>query len=116
MIKRLSRRCSGAHVHQHLVGGRAKAAEDYSLDLISEILRGMRDTADHEEEWGDSLETDLNKAMITSGLMHDVKYSSLASAYRSQDAMARTENLSVKFKHLAGRTNTTPFGVQRTVS
>ena len=50
MLKRLSRRCSGNHVHQHLVGGRAKAAEDYSVQLVTDILRGMRDAADHEEE------------------------------------------------------------------
>ena len=102
MLKRLSKRCKGLHVHQHLIGGRAKAAEDYSLDLISEIIRGMRDTADHEEEWGDSTEAEVDKAMITAGLFHDVKYSSLAAAYRSQDAMARTENLSVRFKYLNG--------------
>ena len=52
MLKRLSRRCSGKHVHQHLVGGRAKAAEDYSVQLVTGILRGMRDTADLEEEMG----------------------------------------------------------------
>ena len=32
MLQRLSRRCQGMHVHQHLVGGRAKAAEDHSLE------------------------------------------------------------------------------------
>ena len=53
MLERLSRRCSGNHTHQHLSGGRAKAAEDYSIELITEILRGMRDTADAEEKWGD---------------------------------------------------------------
>ena len=52
MIKRLSRRCSKTHVHQQLVGGRAKACEDYSIELVTDILRGMRDTADHEEDWG----------------------------------------------------------------
>ena len=57
MLQRLSRRCSGEHQHQHLVGGRAKAAEDYSLDLITEIRRGMRDPADAEEEWGDKAST-----------------------------------------------------------
>ena len=65
MLKRLSRRCSGKHVHQHLVGGRAKAAEDYSVQLVTDILRGMRDTADHEEEWGDSDGHDIDQAMMT---------------------------------------------------
>ena len=50
MLKRLSRRCQGDHANQHLVGGRAKLAENYPIELITEILRGMRDTADFEEE------------------------------------------------------------------
>ena len=45
MISRLSRRCSGTHTHQHLVGGRAAAAAFYPNDLMLEILRGMRDEA-----------------------------------------------------------------------
>ena len=59
MIKRLSRRCSKTHVHQHLVGGRAKAAEEYPLDLICEILRGMRDTADSNIEVADDYNQEL---------------------------------------------------------
>ena len=50
MLKRLSKRCSKDHDHQQLVGGRAKACENYAPELITEILRGIRDTADHEEE------------------------------------------------------------------
>ena len=84
MIKRLSRRCSGDHEHQYLVGGRAKAAEDYPLELVTEILRGIRDTADHEEEWGDATDKKLNSAMVTAGLLHDVQLSCLAAAYRAE--------------------------------
>ena len=102
MLKRLSRRCSKNHQHQHLVGGRAKAAEDYSLELVTEILRGIRDTADHEEEWGDEIEPELNRKMIASSLMHDVKFSSLAAAYRAEDVKKETENLSVKCKYKSG--------------
>ena len=104
MLKRLSRRCSGDHIHQHLVGGRAKAAEDYSLELVTEILRGMRDTADHEEEWGDGNSSELDNAMLTTGLLHDVRFSSLAAAYRAEDLKIETQNLSVRFKYLDGRT------------
>lgn len=46
MLERLKRRCSGQHEHQQLTGGRARHAETYPPDLILEILRGMRDTAD----------------------------------------------------------------------
>ena len=73
MLKRLSRRCSGKHVHQHLVGGRAKAAEDYSLDLITEILRGMRDTADHEDKWDDGHGSDVDTAVKSAGMLHDIR-------------------------------------------
>ena len=103
MLKRLSRRCKGDHVHQHLVGGRAKAAEDYSLELVTDILRGMRDTADHEEEWGDANNKDLDTAMVNAGLLHDVRFSSLAAAYRAEDLKQETQNLSVRFKHFDGR-------------
>ena len=75
MLKRLSTRCKRDHVHQHLVGGRAKDAENYSPKLIIEILRRMRDTADFEEEWGDETEASLEQAMITSSLFHSPKFS-----------------------------------------
>ena len=73
MLKRLSTRCKRDHVHQHLAGGRAKDAKIYSPKLILEILRGMRDTADFEEEWGDETEASLEQAMITSSLFHSPK-------------------------------------------
>ena len=79
------------------MSGRAKAAEDYSLELISEILRGIRDTADHEEEWDDSLGKDVDTAIKVTGCFHDVKDVNLGAVYRAEDAMAKTENLSVKF-------------------
>ena len=107
MINRLSRRCSKTHQHQHLVGGRAKAAEDYSLELVTEIIRGIRDTADHEEEWGDEVEPNLAQKMLTAGLMHDVKFSSLAAMYQAEDAKKDSENLSVKCKYKSGRTEST---------
>ena len=46
MLARLSQRCDGSHSHQHLVGGKAAAAAYYSPKFISQMLRGMRDTAD----------------------------------------------------------------------
>ena len=50
MLKRLSRVCPGDHDHQPLIGGRAAEAAFYPLPLVVEILRGMRDTADHEHQ------------------------------------------------------------------
>ena len=61
------------------------------MDFISEILRGMRDTADFEEEWGDATEADLDRAVTTTGLLHDVWFSKLAAAYKAEGAKAETE-------------------------
>ena len=107
VLNRLSRECRGNHVHQHLVGGRAKAAQDYSPELIGEILRGMRDAADHEEQWGDATDADLDRAVMAAGLMHDVRLSSLAAAYRAEDLKVETHNLQVRFKHKNGRIDPT---------
>ena len=103
MIERLSKRCGGDHVHQHLVGGRAKHAEDYSLELISEILRGVRDTADHEDDWGDSHGEDVEKATKVAACFHDDRNTNLGAVYRAEDALAKTEKLSVKFKYFNGK-------------
>ena len=44
MLEELKRRCDKSHVHQSLVGGRASAAENYPIDLIMAIIRGMAKT------------------------------------------------------------------------
>ena len=62
-LKRLSKRCSGDHRRQHLVGGRAKQAALYPLPLSVEILRGMRDEADHKQQTLDNDDMDIN--MVT---------------------------------------------------
>ena len=36
----LSRRCDKSHVHQHLIGGRASAAQVYPPELCRAIVRG----------------------------------------------------------------------------
>ena len=48
MLKRLNVRCDGGHQHQHLSGGRASAAAFYPMKVVTEIVRGMRDTWDAE--------------------------------------------------------------------
>ena len=77
-----------AHVHQHLVGGRAEAAaEDYSSALVAEILRGIRETADAEEAWGDKCSADLTAKLNSVGAMHDVRDVSVAAADRAERAL-----------------------------
>ena len=103
MLKRLSKRCSKTHEHQQLQGGRAKACENYPIELITEILRGIRDTADHEEEWGDECVSSLDAKVMSAALLHDMSCSSLVAAYRAKDLEESTANLSVRFKHHNGR-------------
>jgi hypothetical protein len=62
----------------------------------------MRDTADFEEEWGDEVEANLDHAMLNAGLLHDVKFTSLVSAYRANDLEEETKRLSVKLTFKKG--------------
>ena len=80
MMARLRTRCDKSHPHQRLVGGRAKDAAYYPPDLITEILRGIRDTADAEHvEKSESI--DLDMAMRKAGCLHDQSAKSLAAAF-----------------------------------
>ena len=63
MLECLSKRCSGKHQHQALMGGKAAAAAYYPLDLITEILRGMRNTADFEDVEDNSIDNPLKEQM-----------------------------------------------------
>ena len=92
MLKRLSRRCQGDHAHQNLVGGRDKSADNYPSELSTQMLWGMRDTADFEEKWGNETKVDLDHIMLNVGLLHYVKSTSLVSAYRAQDLNDETES------------------------
>ena len=49
MLKELAIKCDGSHQHQHLTENRAKACENYPLELIQAILRGITKTADAKE-------------------------------------------------------------------
>lgn len=109
MLRRLATRCSKEHIHQQLVSGRAKGAENYPIELITEILRGMRDTADAEEKWGDENEVDVEVAMKSAALFHGSDFINSVNAYKDQDLIKETEKLSVKFKHENGRVETTPL-------
>ena len=67
------------------------------MELITKMLRGMRDTADFEEDWGDETEADMSHTMLNARLLHDVTFTSLVSAYRAQDFKEETQRLTVKF-------------------
>ena len=42
MLIELTRLCDGKHTHTHSVGGKAKRAENYPLDLVVAILRAIK--------------------------------------------------------------------------
>ena len=102
MISRLSRRCPGDHEHQHLMGGRAANAAFYPPELINEILRGMRDTADAEHEEKE-FSDDMEVATLKAAALHDVPSTSIAAAYREADLEQESAQKTVTFKYLDGR-------------
>ena len=103
MLARLQTRCDKTHDHQHLMGGRAKDAAYYPPELITEILRGMRDTAD--AEYRDvSQSTDLDVESKKAGQLHDQPARSLVAAYRAADLSQSNAQRHIKFQYLNGKT------------
>ena len=104
MLQRLSKRCPGNHVHQHLVGGRAKQAAYYPSGLIEAILRGIRDTADHEalRERDPDCPEHLLQAVLQVGQFSDQGLSVQAKA-RAEEIRSKLHRLKVPFKHHDGR-------------
>ena len=52
----------------------------------------MRDTADHEGNWDDGHGPNVDAAVKCAGMLHDLSPTSVAAAYRAEDAMAETQN------------------------
>ena len=105
MRSRLSTRCSKTHSHQHLLGGRAAAAAFYPMPLITEIIRGMRDTADAEA----LREPELSKLgaihVSRAALFHD-QPPQLLSSLREEDRMASRPRRATTFRMADGSTRT----------
>ena len=103
MTKRLSKRCDKSHMHQHLMGGRAANAAFYPPELITEILRGIRDTADasHKDPEHSSA---MMLALARAGALHDQPAKSIVAAFREADLGHSNAKRSVLFKFLDGRT------------
>ena len=95
---------SGTHLILHTV-----STVDHTtfVPTLSKILRGVRDTADAEEKWGDECSSELLSTMKSVGMLHDVHDISVAAAYKADDLMAETEKLTVKLKYANGRVGTT---------
>ena len=68
LLKELTVRCDGLHAHQHLTENRANACENYPLDLVHAILRGIAATMDarramngmQENQWNVLLNLQMN--------------------------------------------------------
>ena len=84
VLARLSSRCKSDHEHQHLIGGREANAAFYPPELITDILRGMRDTADAEYVEREQCH-DMGVAMLKAASLHDMSASSLVAADREAD-------------------------------
>ena len=103
MIKRLSKRCDKSHIHQHLIGGRAANAAFYPPELITEILRGIRDTEDasHKDPEHSSA---MMLALARVGALHDQPARSIVAAFREADLGHSNAKRTIDFKFLDGRT------------
>ena len=66
-----------------MLGGRAAAAAFYPLPLITEILRGIRDTheAEHPEDAGP--EAEMQRGMARAALLHDEPPSLVATLHEN---------------------------------
>lgn len=97
-IQRLSKRCTRTHKHEHLLGGRASQASFYPLPLITEILRGIRDTYDFEHPDSDEHNSRVQMAMNSAGLLHDQQPSVLAAL--QEETLARPNSRrTTTFRH-----------------
>ena len=84
------------------MGGRAAAAAYYPAKLISQILRGIRDTADAEaQEW--EWTPEMGHAMMKAALIQDQPCHSLVAAYRESDLAHSNAQRKVVFKYADGR-------------
>ena len=108
MAKRLSRKCSRDHEHGHLLGGRAASAALYPEDLILEILRGMRDTADAESESQPDPPSEFSKATAAAGLFHDLP-AGIAASLRQQDLDDHPKTRWTKFRMQDGSSRDIPL-------
>ena len=111
MLECLSRRCAGKHVHQPLMGGRAAEAAFYPMDLITAILRGMRNTADanhvEEESVDHPMKEEMNKLMAqltVSADVPDLHSMTMAALSNAQDVAKQVAQTVLTLKYANGTT------------
>ena len=82
------------------MGGRAANAAFYPPKLITNIIRGMRGTADAVYQEDDH-DVDMTVAMANAGSLHDIPATSLCAAYREDDLNHENAQRAVTFKFLS---------------
>ena len=108
MLARLGRKCDRKHVHQHLMEGRGKAAAYYPDQLVQQILRGIRDTADEEDRRA-SLPRgphelpchELVHAVTVAGSLADTD-PAIVTQLEARDIEQKLQRLKIPVKHANG--------------
>lgn len=98
MLARLSRRCQRDHPHQPLLGGKSKSAENYSIELIVEILRGIRDTQDQRDLGHDATDKHLHHLMSMNSGFANAGTPSYDNKFKSDDAERKFEDMNINVK------------------
>lgn len=104
MAHRLSLRCDKSHQHQPLLGGRAADAAFYPMVLITEILRGMRDTQDAADAISDPAVVGDVPGQDSQhvNLLHDVSLG-VSATLKQEDIMSATPSRTTVFKFADGK-------------
>lgn len=99
MAKRLSKTCANSHTHQALEGGRPAAAAFYPAQLIIQLRRGTRDTAEAEGHLQNAI------AWQHEGEVHHVQEEEEQRLAEEQRSADNPRHLSSKF----GQAGATPM-------
>ena len=103
MLRRLAVKCPGGHAHEHLVGGKAKAAAFYPPQLVEAILRGIRDTADaQDQQQFPEMPEEFICAMTRAGRVQDVP-PGVEAKVDAQSKADQVQHYRVPFKYASGK-------------
>ena len=109
MSRRLPKKCDGQHTQQQLVGGRAAKAAFYPVELVEEILRGIRDTADaeaHQAAGGEDAR--LAQALAKAGTLQDTP-ADLPARIHDEGLQHKLDHARVRFNFQDGRSTMLPL-------
>ena len=104
MAHRLSTRCKGDHQHHALHGKQLEQAAFYPAKLRLQLLRGMRDTSDHDRAKEEETDQDiaLLKATRSCAEPNNSFPETVAAAIRREDASKKKPDPVTPFKFQSG--------------